>query len=107
MQHDAILTAVERYYTERFAEHGASAKGVDWNSEKSQDLRFEQLAQLVRGHHGPLSVNDLGCGYGAFAEFLSDRGVEATYTGYELSDAMIDHAQSQVPRQVRRLLSTW
>ena len=95
MQHDSILTAVERYYSGRFSEHGASAKGVDWNTEQSQELRFDQLAQLVRDGDGPLSVNDLGCGYGAFADFLTDRGVQASYTGYELSAAMVEHAQAR------------
>jgi len=95
MQHDSILTAVERYYSRRFSEHGASAKGVDWNTEQSQELRFDQLAQLVRDGDGPLSVNDLGCGYGAFADFLTDRGVQASYTGYELSAAMVEHAQAR------------
>lgn len=95
MQHDSILTAVERYYSGRFSEHGASAKGVDWNTEQSQELRFDQLAQLVRDGDGLLSVNDLGCGYGAFADFLTDRGVQASYTGYELSAAMVEHAQAR------------
>ncbi len=29
---DPILDAVERYYSGRFAEHGPTARGVDWNS---------------------------------------------------------------------------
>ena len=95
MQHESILTAVERYYSGRFAEHGASAKGVDWNTKQSQELRFEQLAQLVRDRDDPISVNDLGCGYGAYADFLADRGVQASYTGYELSAPMVEHAHAR------------
>ena len=93
MRRDAILDAVERYYSAKFDEHGAQAQGVDWNSTESQELRFEQLAQVFRGHAGAFSVNDLGCGYGAFAAYLRERGHDARYTGYELSPAMLESAR--------------
>jgi SAM-dependent methyltransferase len=95
MRHDAILTAVERYYSGKFAEHGPSAQGVDWNSADSQQLRFEQLAVLLRHERARFSVNDLGCGYGALAAFLGDRGYAASYTGYDLSSAMLEHARTR------------
>ena len=72
-------TAVERYYSGRFAEHGPTAEGVDWNSDESQELRFEQLAQLFADADGPFSVIDFGCGYGAFASFLGAAGYDARY----------------------------
>jgi SAM-dependent methyltransferase len=90
MRREAILDAVERYYSARFDEHGARAEGVDWNSAESQELRFEQLAKLFRGRTDAFSVNDVGCGYGAFASFLRREGYEARYVGYELSAAMLD-----------------
>ena len=90
MRRETILDAVERYYSAKFDEHGARAEGVDWNSAESQELRFEQLAHLFRGRTDAFSVNDLGCGYGAFASFLRRRSYEARYVGYELSAAMLD-----------------
>jgi SAM-dependent methyltransferase len=93
--HEPILAAVERYYDGTFAKHGASPRGVDWNSAESQLLRFEQLAILFRGDPGPFSVNDLGCGYGAFASFCRERGYPVSYTGYELSSAMLSDAQAR------------
>ena len=95
MQREEILAAIERYYSDRFAEHGPSARGVDWNSEESQELRFEQLGQLFRDEQGRFSVNDRGCGYGAFAAFLESRGLDVSYTGYELSVAMLAHARAR------------
>jgi SAM-dependent methyltransferase len=102
MQRDPILAAVERYYTAKFEEHGATPRGVDWNSQDSQDLRFEQLAYLLLDERGAFSVNDLGCGYGALAEFLERRGFDASYTGYELSTSMVAHARARA-RGNRRL----
>jgi SAM-dependent methyltransferase len=96
VRRDSILTAVERYYSEKFAEHGPSARGVDWNSTESQELRFAQLARLFGSDRRDFSVNDLGCGYGAFAAYLTRFDFEGSYMGYELSPAMLAHAQATV-----------
>jgi SAM-dependent methyltransferase len=90
-----MLSAVEQYYSARFAEHGASARGVDWNSDESQQLRFEQLTRTFEDAVSPFSVNDLGCGYGALASYLEPRGVATAYSGYELSRDMIEEARSR------------
>ena len=88
----SALEKVERYYSGRFAEQGASARGVDWNSAESQTLRFEQLLRVADGT-GPFSLVDYGCGYGALASFLDNEGVDADYVGYDLSAPMIAHAR--------------
>lgn len=93
MSRDSILAGVEQYYSAKFAEHGPSARGVDWNSTESQELRFEQLSHLFRHDERDVSVNDLGCGYGAFAAFLERHGFGGSYAGYELSSAMLEHAR--------------
>lgn len=92
----SALEKVERYYSGRFAEHGASARGVDWNSAESQTLRFEQLLRVADGT-GPFSLVDYGCGYGALASFLDNEGVDADYVGYDLSAPMIAHARTAHP----------
>ena len=89
----AIRQAVGHYYDGKFAAHGPSARGVDWNSPESQILRFEQLASLFADDRARFSVNDLGCGYGALATFLRERGYAATYAGYDLSPVMVEHAR--------------
>jgi SAM-dependent methyltransferase len=90
----ALERTVERYYTGRFTEHGASARGVDWNSEESQTVRFEQLLRIHEGSD-PFSINDFGCGYGALASFLAVHGYDFTYRGFDLSEAMIRHARAE------------
>ena len=42
-----LLRQTEAYYTARVREHGATARGVDWNSPESQALRFQQLLRIV------------------------------------------------------------
>ena len=41
MSYTRLREQASRYYTSKVAEHGATARGVDWNSEDSQRLRFE------------------------------------------------------------------
>ncbi len=65
---------VGAYYAERLAEHGVTARGVDWNGEASQHVRFEQLMRVAEPG-APVSVNDWGCGYGALVDWLDARRI--------------------------------
>ncbi|MBF0510070.1 MAG: class I SAM-dependent methyltransferase, partial [Deltaproteobacteria bacterium] len=66
---EQILAEVAGYYSARLAEHGETPRGVDWNGEESQRLRFEQLAKIIV-RSDRFSLTDLGCGYGALLDFL-------------------------------------
>jgi SAM-dependent methyltransferase len=90
-----VTAAVARYYTDRLRDHGPTAAGVDWSSESSQELRFLQLLRLVEPVAG-MHIVDWGCGYGALARCLIDRGDDFRYTGFDISEAMIDAARSGV-----------
>ena len=86
---------MERYYTGRFAEHGATARGVDWNSEASQELRFDRLLEVCRGAEGPFTLNDYGCGYGALVPYLGALGLDVRYRGFDLSQEMLEPARRE------------
>lgn len=88
---DDLLSAVETYYSGRLREHGASARGVDWNSIESQHLRFAQLVRCL-DPRGRFSINDFGCGYGELAVYLAQRGLDSTYVGFDISPAMVGAA---------------
>lgn len=102
---DAILQRVADYYSGLLAEHGATPAGVDWNSDASQRLRFDQLLRVIRGA-GTFSLNDYGCGYGALADELDSRGVRCSYHGYDISDAMIREARARCKGRTDRTFST-
>jgi SAM-dependent methyltransferase len=87
-----ILAEVAEYYTAKLARHGATPRGVDWNGAESQTLRFEQLRKIVNTTEY-FSVNDLGCGYGAFYDFLTDRYESFSYLGIDVSADMIQAAE--------------
>lgn len=88
-----LLQQTRQYYDGKLAEHGPTARGVDWNSEESQRLRFRELARLIEDDPDA-SVLDYGCGYGALRTYLRERGHRGTYIGFDISQRMIDAARA-------------
>ncbi|MBC7405124.1 MAG: class I SAM-dependent methyltransferase [Cytophaga sp.] len=86
-----LLTEIAEYYTARLAEHGETARGVDWNGEESQTTRFAQLCKIIDAS-GPFSINDLGCGYGALYDFLAKEHAVFSYLGIDVSEGMVQAA---------------
>ena len=80
------------YYERRLEEHGATPRGMDWNSAESQELRFRQLLRLV-DRERPFSLLDYGCGSGALAGLLARDGLDFRYVGYDISPAMVAAAR--------------
>jgi len=87
-QYDDILAGIADYYTAKLAQHGPTARGVDWNGEESQNQRHRQFLRLL-GDERDACILDLGCGYGDFLRFLRTRGFSGTYIGYDIAPNMI------------------
>jgi len=90
--HD-IHRQVADYYSRKLREHGATARGVDWNSPESQRNRFRQLARII--DRRPFSILDVGCGYGAFADDLRESESDFQYFGSDISEDMIVAARER------------
>lgn len=98
-----IERRVGAYYASRLREHGATARGVDWNSETSQALRFAELLRVAEGRTA-FSLNDWGCGYAALSEHLDACGMEVDYVGYDIAPEMVDAARRRLDgRRGRRV----
>jgi SAM-dependent methyltransferase len=89
-----ILSDVAGYYSGKLAAHGETPRGVDWNSEEGQKNRFQQLLKIIDISR-PVSINDLGCGYGALYEFMKSDFEIASYTGCDVSEKMIEAARAR------------
>lgn len=77
------------YFEERLNTHGATARGVDWNSETAQEARFSQLAKVCSPTQ-PFSLLDYGCGYGALAGYLLRQQLPMqAYVGYDVLESMV------------------
>jgi SAM-dependent methyltransferase len=87
---DSILRDVSAYYTDTLRTHGATPRGVDWNSTESQEIRFAQLSRILP--ESGFSVADLGCGYGSYYDYLSGRHPRFDYVGVDISPEMVQRA---------------
>jgi hypothetical protein len=92
MSNAEILGKVNRYYSGKLEAHGATARGVDWSSVESQQLRFAQLLKICVDD-APFTINDYGCGYGALCDYLHDQGYPFDYRGFDISAPMIAKAR--------------
>jgi len=88
-----VLDDIESYYTNKITEHGVSPRGVDWKDESSQVVRFQQLLRIIGVE--PFTLGDLGCGYGKLYDSLTSFQATFEYTGYDLSQDMIDAAKEK------------
>src|SRR5207247_1788374 len=79
--------------TGKLRAHGATHRGVDWNSLQSQELRFQQLLRICDGE-ARVEVNDYGCGYGALVDSLMVCGRAFDYGGYDASIEMVEAARA-------------
>ena len=98
------LDHVKSYFDKRIREHGASPRGSDWNSETSQNIRFDQLLRVVELQ--TFSILDYGCGYGALADYLVTRGFDADYYGYDILESAIETARKAHQDASRRTFFT-
>ena len=88
MKNTTILSEVAEYYSAKIAEHGETPRGVDWNGEESQALRFKQLCKIIdTSNH--FSINDIGCGYGALFEYIVGKYKDFSYSGFDVSESMV------------------
>lgn len=87
-----LLVSISEYYSDKLTQYGETARGVDWNGEEGQFLRFRQLEKVI-DNSGHFSVNDLGCGYGALCDYLVRQYGELRYTGIDIAENMIHAAE--------------
>ena len=85
-----------RIYSGLLEKYGCDVRALDWGSQESQQLRFSVLAQV--GNLDGASILDVGCGLGDFLDWAHATGLVITYTGIDLTPAMIELARKRFPR---------
>ena len=91
----SLRDQAREYYDAKLREHGATPAGADWNSQASQELRFQQLEYLWHGQPDA-SLLDYGCGYGALGNYIRTRGHRGAYIGFDVSPSMVDAARTHL-----------
>lgn len=80
---------------------GATSLGVGWSTAEVQMLRLSVLCDLLDAINpaAPVTVHDLGCGWGALWGLLKERSAPliSHYTGYDITPDMIQTARRTYP----------
>lgn len=102
MMNDPAYLRLVRHYEACFAEHGATAAGVDWPDEAGAKLRYDVMLDLLRWD--PLkpeapTLLDFGCGAaGLYSHVRCDElGRSLDYSGHDLSELYVAHCRVAYP----------
>jgi SAM-dependent methyltransferase len=96
---DTINETLGRYYTKCFADHGASARGVDWHNSESLTHHYDKILAVIRPDQagGRVSLLDIGCGYGGLLDRAKERGLDVEYSGIDLVEEMTAYGARRHP----------
>ena len=101
-----LLKPVASSFEWSINKYGPNHRAVAWRNEERQLRRFQIFVGLLSYDTGrdDITVNDLGCGYGAMFSTFSDlpQFRDGTYFGYDISETMVKVARKQVtdPRAI-------
>lgn len=96
MSESSELESVKKYFTEKLEVHGATHRGVDYNSVESQQARFFQLTRVM-DTSAKYSLLDFGSGYGGMCDYLRQLGHQLHYVGYDIAEPMIARGRELHP----------
>jgi SAM-dependent methyltransferase len=93
---------LSEYYDSCLEKHGATPQGVDWPNQEDLKNRLNIMLDVIKceDKNETMHILDLGCGYGALVDFLSQYkklNDLITYTGMDISSKMITAATQQHP----------
>jgi len=85
-----------QFYKRVIKKYGISARGVHWNCEESQYLRFKILTQFIQDEIKDCVIVDAGCGFGEYYNYLYDSDLKPKeYIGIDCEEEMINLASKR------------
>jgi len=96
-----IIIKTINAYEKQISNHGFSPRGVFWQSDNTQQSRFETLIKAIKlsDQNGKISISDFGCGYGALYQYIKNKPFMkgSLYIGYDIVDSFINEAKQRFP----------
>ncbi len=95
---DPISKALAEHYSEKFSRHGPSSEGVDWGSDQAKMfLRYDKMLSIADfAARNPVSLLDVGCGYGGLQQYALSNKIDLDYTGIDVAGNMIEWATANL-----------
>ncbi len=91
----------KKFYTLSLKKYGRTARGLQWNSKNSQQVRFRQLLKFLPERMEQYKVVDAGCGFADLYYYLLQSGQQPLeYIGLDSMDAMVAEAQKRTSCQI-------
>lgn len=91
----------KQFYTSAIKLYGLSAKGVNWHSKKTQNIRFKTILEMLPQDLSTCSIVDAGCGFGDFYNYmLKKKKTYFTYVGIDFIDEMCSIAQKNTAQEI-------
>ncbi len=90
-----VFTAIGRYYDELVGRYGHDPRACDYGRPESQATKFAVISRVA-----PLDgkrILDVGCGFADYATYLAAHFRNVSYTGVDLSAAMVASARALHP----------
>ncbi|MBN2057872.1 MAG: class I SAM-dependent methyltransferase [Candidatus Saganbacteria bacterium] len=91
------------YFEGLLAKHGENFLALDWNSNESQKLRYQVFREIFiyAQKAANISVLDVGCGFGDLYGFFKSEKMlgrqKIRYTGYDISEKLLEVARKKYP----------
>ncbi|WP_373071651.1 class I SAM-dependent methyltransferase [Sulfurimonas sp.] len=91
----------DKFYSSAIEKYGTTAKGVNWNSEKTQKLRFKTILKLLPKELQKYTILDAGCGFGDFYFYLEKNNNQPkNYIGVDCHDDMVSIASNNTGHEI-------
>ncbi|XOB62372.1 class I SAM-dependent methyltransferase [Campylobacterota bacterium DY0563] len=93
-------TLNHKFYYNAYLKHGISAKGVHWQSEYNQYLRFKIITVYLENIENSTLI-DLGCGFAEYLNFLEKYDLKLKkYIGVDCESFMIENSKKRFPKDI-------
>lgn len=92
-------TLNHQFYYNSYLKHGISAKGVHWQSEHNQYLRFKIITSYLEDIENS-SLMDIGCGFAEYLNYLEKYDLKLKrYIGVDCEEFMIENSKKRFPKE--------
>ena len=89
----------KKFYLSAIKNHGLSARGVNWNSKESQEIRFDALLDMLPKDLSSLSIADAGCGFGDLYTYMN-KNTPKKYIGIDSLSQMCSIASKKTSQTI-------
>jgi predicted TPR repeat methyltransferase len=94
----------DTFYSSAIQRYGVCAKGVNWNSNKTQTIRFKTMCKMLPEDLKERDLIDAGCGFGDFYIYLQkNKTLPNNYTGIDCHDDMVSIASNNTGCEILNL----